>query len=355
MSGGVDSSVAAALLVRGGLAAVGITMDLGTDDGMAPEPPARDARRCCGLPDADDARTVAQALGIPHYIANYREAFREAVIEPFVEAYARGETPIPCVPCNRFLKFDLLLRRARSLGARGVATGHYAGIGRGPDGTIAVHRARDRQKDQSYFLFDLTPEVLEEVRFPVGDRTKTEVREVARELGLVTWDKAESRGICFVPDGDVRAALGRLRKGLRQRKGEVVDGEGRTLGSHDGAVGYTLGQRKGLGLASGPWYVSDVDPQRNVLIVDREAALWRRTLRLRSTFWISGSPPEGSIRVQVRHQHRSVPARVEAVHNGEVVVRLEEPVWAPAPGQAGVVYDDADVWVLGGGWIAGSA
>ena len=354
MSGGVDSSVAAALLAEDGLDPIGMTMDLGAEEVAGALGSSRANRRCCGLPDADDARAVATALGIRHYVVNYRDAFREAVVTPFVEAYASGETPIPCVACNRVLKFDLLLRRARALSARGVATGHYACIGKNANGGPAVYRARDREKDQSYFLFDLTPDVLEQIRFPLGNRTKTEVREVARCLGLVTWDKLESQGICFVPDRDVRGALERLRPGLRSEPGEVVDRQGRRLGTHTGAVGYTLGQRKGLGLASGPWYVAEIDPKRNCLVVEREPVLWRRTLRLRSICWNAGTAPGGRVRVQIRHRHRSVLGRVEPLLDGEAVVHLEEPVWAPAAGQAGVVYDEADMCVLGGGWIVES-
>jgi tRNA-specific 2-thiouridylase len=355
MSGGVDSSVAAAVLVGEALEVVGVTMDLGTEEAAPESGRPRAGRRCCGIPDAEDARSVARTLGIRHYVANYQRAFRESVIEPFVDSYARGETPIPCVACNRVLKFDLLLRRARSLGACGVASGHYARIDKGPDGALAVYRARDLEKDQSYFLFDLPSPVLGSIRFPLGHRTKSEVRSVARELGLVTADKPESQGICFIPDGDVRGALERLRPGLRDTSGEVVDGEGRVLGSHGGAVGYTLGQRKGLGLASGPWYVSRVEPSDNRLVVDRAPALQRRRLRLRSVCWASGAPPSGSVRVQVRHRHRSVPARIEPLGEGEAAVHLETPVWAPAAGQAGVVYDEEDSRVLGGGWIAASA
>ena len=354
MSGGVDSSVAAAMLVAEKLDVVGLTMDLGGEEAEPGGLPLT-GRRCCGLPDADDARSVARTLGIRHYVANYRREFRESVVEPFVDSYAKGETPIPCVACNRVLKFDLLLRRAYSLGARGVASGHYARIETGPTGTLAVHRARDRDKDQSYFLFDLVPEVLESVRFPLGEKTKREVRSVARDLGLVTADKPESQGICFIPDGDVRAALERLRPGLRDRPGEIVDEGGRTLGEHSGAVGYTLGQRKGLGLASGPWYVSRVEPETNRLVVDRAPALRRRRLRLRDVSWSGGAPPKGRVRVQVRHRHSSVFGHVEPLPGGEVEVHLESPVWAPAAGQAGVVYDESDTCVLGGGWIAASA
>ena len=349
MSGGVDSSVAAALLAREH-EVIGVTMDLGaTPDDDAPVP-----GRCCGLPDVEDARAVARRLDIRHYTANYRRAFREAVIEPFIDDYARGRTPIPCVACNRVLKFDALLRRARALGAAGVATGHYARIAPGPDGEPALYRPRDRDKDQTYFLFDLPRATLPALRFPLGDLTKAEVREIAAGLGLPTAAKPESQGICFVPDGDVFAALERQRPGVRGGPGDIVDGEGRVLGRHAGAVGFTVGRRKGLGLASGPWYVREVQGERNRLIVDRRPALEQRSLELERVSWLDGRPPAGEVRVQVRHRHGSAAARLEA-EGGGARVRLAEPVWAPAPGQAAVVYDAADARVLGGGWITGSA
>ncbi|MFQ5515389.1 MAG: tRNA 2-thiouridine(34) synthase MnmA [Myxococcota bacterium] len=353
MSGGVDSSVAAAELVGSGLEVIGVTMDLGAGSGVSAGS-SRDAGRCCGLPDAVDARAVARRLGIRHYTFDYRDAFRAAVIDPFVEAYEAGRTPIPCIPCNRVLKFDRLLRRAETLGARGVATGHYARIEPGPEGDLALYRARDRTKDQSYFLFDLPRKTLARLRFPIGALPKREVRERARRLHLETAEKPESQGICFVPNGRVREALTQLRPERRRSRGPILDRDGRVLGEHDGAAGYTLGQRRGLGLAGGPWYVSAVDPRRNEVTVDRAAALERRELQLSDVSWLIEKRPPRRLRVQVRHRAASVPARLEETGAGAYRVWLERTVWAPAVGQAAVFYHEDDARVLGGGWIAGS-
>jgi tRNA-specific 2-thiouridylase len=250
------------------------------------------------------------------------------------------------------LKFDLLLERARALGAVGVATGHYARIAPAPDGEPGLFRPRDRDKDQTYFLFDLPRERLAHIAFPLGDLEKSEVRALARELRLKNADKPESQGICFIPDGDVRAALTRLRPELTREPGEIVDREGRVLGTHPGAVGYTQGQRHGLGLSGGPWYVAEVLPRENRLVVDRVEAMRRIEVLLDAASWLEGAPPSGPVRAQVRHRHRSVAALVKPDAHDRATLCFEEPVWAPSPGQAAVVYDAADERVLGGGWIA---
>jgi tRNA-specific 2-thiouridylase len=351
MSGGVDSSVAAALLAREH-EVVGVTMDLG---GGPDDPAPAGGKRCCGLPDAEDARAVARRLGIRHYTANYRREFREAVIEPFAAEYARGRTPIPCVACNRVLKFDVLLRRAAALGARGVATGHYARLAAAPDGGPGLFRPRDRSKDQTYFLFDLPRTALPSLRFPLGELTKTEVRALAAEFGLATAQKPESQGICFIPDGDVRAALGRLGVARDATPGEIVDTSGRVLGQHGGAVGYTMGQRQGLGLSGGPWYVREIRPAENRVVVDRRPELERDELFVEGVSWLDGAAPAGPVRVQVRHRHAAVEAELDSAEAGNLRIRCAEPVWAPAPGQAAVVYDADDQRLLGGGWIAACA
>ncbi len=344
MSGGVDSSVAAALLVEQGFEVVGITMKL-----------SGSASRCCSLDDTEDARRVAERLGIRFYVANYTEAFRREVMEPFADAYLRGETPIPCVACNQRLKFGHLLERARGLGAERVATGHYARVERmGERGGqwLRLLRGRDPRKDQSYFLFDLDQERLGRLAFPVGDMTKDEVRACARALGLATAEKPESQEICFVPDGDYARVVEALRPGAVPGAGAIVDESGRLVGQHGGIHHFTVGQRRGLGIAQGKRrYVKRIDASRNRITVAPAERLTARGARLTGVSWIAGAPagPEVSASVQIRYRHRAAPARI-ASRGADVEVWFDEPVSAVTPGQAAVFYQgDA---VLGGGWIA---
>jgi tRNA-specific 2-thiouridylase len=345
MSGGVDSSLAAALVKASGCEAIGITLQL-----------AGSASRCCSLADADDARRVAERLAIPFYVVDYAERFEREVKLPFADAYLAGRTPIPCVACNSKFKFEYLLARARALGAEAVASGHYARIDEDPDtGKLRLRRALDAGKDQTYFLFELRQEQLARLRFPLGGLEKAQVRAQARALGLATAEKAESQEICFVPDGDTAGAVERLRPEALPGEGEIVDGEGRVLGRHGGVHRFTVGQRRGLGVAARErLYVTGLDAPRNRVQVGPLAALAAGGARLARVNWIAGSAPAAPVRarVRVRHRHEAAPAWVTPQPEAGALVRFDAPVCAVTPGQA-AVFDAGDV-VLGGGWIAES-
>jgi len=345
MSGGVDSSVAAALLVESGAETIGVTMRL-----------SESGSRCCSLEDADDARRVAEGLGIRFYVANYAEAFGHEVIEEFADAYLAGRTPIPCIACNKKFKFDHLLERAKAFGAKRVATGHYARVTHDPGtGEARLYRAINREKDQSYFLFPLSQEQLRGASFPIGEMSKQEVRERARSLGLRTAEKPESQEICFVPDGNYADIVEKLRPEALKRDGEIVDESGAVLGQHRGIHRFTVGQRHGLGISSNrKLYVVRLDPGLRRVIVGDVSDLDCSGARVEEMNWISGRAPHGTmrVRVQVRHRHIAVLADVDAIGEHEARVRFDEPVRAVAPGQAAVFYDaDNDEEVLGGGWI----
>ncbi|HEX5109329.1 MAG TPA: tRNA 2-thiouridine(34) synthase MnmA [Vicinamibacterales bacterium] len=345
MSGGVDSSVAAALLAEQGHDVIGLSMQLYDQRGD------QAFGSCCTLDDLHDARRVAAAVGFPHYIVNFEEQFRATVIDNFVSEYASGRTPIPCAHCNSDLKFSSLLDRARGLGAEHVATGHYARVSQSDDGRWLLKRSVDREKDQSYFLFSLTQEQLAGAVFPVGDLCKTEVRAQARRLGLSVAEKPDSHEICFVPDGDY-ASFVADRSPRVAREGVIVDEGGNALGSHRGVHRFTIGQRKGLGVASPiPLYVLAIDADNGAVTVGPRASLERTTLSASSVNWIAVDPPADWLAgsAQIRHRHRAAPARVRALPDARAEIVFDEPQAAVTPGQA-VVFYDGDV-VVGGGWI----
>jgi tRNA-specific 2-thiouridylase len=353
MSGGVDSSVAAALLVEQGCDVVGITMRVWPR--QETEEPAKRFGSCCGTEAVEDARQVARALGIPHYLLSMDEEFNQKVIRHFVDEYAKGRTPIPCVSCNSNLKFGSLLGRAHAWDAAAVATGHYARIDRDrATGRHLLLRARDARKDQTDFLWPLTQAQLGAARFPIGELTKDEVRAQARRLGLVTADKPESQDICFVPDDDYRGFL-RRRAPEVFRPGAIVDRLGNTLGAHEGIAGFTVGQKRGLGLATGrPLYVVDLDPARHAVTVGEAADLDRDRLVATSVNFIACAPPIAPLRVaaKIRHSHRPAAATVRALDGSRAEVVFDAPQRAVSPGQS-VVFYDGDV-VVGGGVISRS-
>jgi tRNA-specific 2-thiouridylase len=347
MSGGVDSSVAAALLAEKGHDVIGLSMQLYDQrDGHS------GYGSCCSLDDLHDAGRVARRLNIPHYIVNFEKEFQRTVVSNFVEEYVAGRTPIPCSHCNSDLKFAALLDRSRAFGAEVVATGHYARIETHPEtGQRILRRGRDSAKDQSYFLFSLTQSQLAHASFPVGNLSKDEVRECARRCGLPVADKPDSQEICFVPDGDYAAFIER-QAGDLESDGAIVNQSGDVLGRHEGVHRFTVGQRKGLGIAAAePLYVLQLRPSEKTVVVGPRPQLERTTLTASQVNWIAGTPPEGSRRVtaQIRHRHQPAPASLTSCGDGRAAVEFDSPQIAVTPGQA-VVFYDGDA-VVGGGWI----
>jgi tRNA-uridine 2-sulfurtransferase len=345
MSGGVDSSVVAALLVEAGFDVVGITLQL-YDHGAA----SGKKGACCAGRDVRDAAAVAAKLGIPHYMLDYVERFRRAVIEDFADAYRRGETPVPCIRCNERVKFRDLLATAQDLGARALATGHYVRRVRGADGP-ELHRAADRSRDQSYFLYRTTRAELDFLRFPLGALGKDETRRLAAEFALPVAAKPDSQDICFVPQGSYAAVVSRLQPEAAEG-GEIVDRAGRVLGRHSGIGQFTVGQRKGLGIAAAePLYVLRIEPERRQVVVGPKAALGETRVSLGEVNWLGAVPDAAGLAVaaRLRSSQPPLPAVVYAgAAAGDAELRLAAPSVA-APGQAAVLYDGDRV--LGGGWI----
>jgi tRNA-specific 2-thiouridylase len=353
MSGGVDSSCVAALLAESGYEVIGITLQL-YDNGQA----VGKKGACCAGQDIHDAKTVADQLGIPHYVLDFEQRFKDAVIDDFAQSYADGITPVPCIRCNQRVKFRDLLDIAKDLGADALATGHYVRRKVGPDGRAEMHIAVDEHRDQSYFLFATTQEQLDFLRFPLGDLEKTETRKIAERFGLSVADKPDSQDICFVPNGSYANIVQKLKPDAGE-PGDIVHVDGRVLGRHDGLIHYTVGQRRGLAVAVGePLYVVRLEPETHRLIVGPRAASLCAKIELNDPNWLGGraglaglacAGDEG-LNVQVKHRARepAVDATVR-VANGASEIWFEKPQTGVAPGQACVVYQGSKI--LGGGWI----
>ena len=344
MSGGVDSSVVAALAARSGAEVIGVTLQL-YDHGEA----VGRTRTCCAGQDIYDARTVADRLGIAHYVFDYESRFRDSVIDRFADEYVNGRTPIPCISCNQSVKFTDLLSLARDLGADCLATGHYVRRVEGKNGA-ELHRASDPARDQSYFLFATTREQLDYLRFPLGDLPKPAVREIARELQLAVAEKPDSQDICFVPDGDYARVVEKVRPDAAQ-PGEIVDREGRVLGAHRGLIHFTVGQRRGLEIGGQPepLYVLKLEPKSRRVIVGPKQALAVGSAKLDDINWLGESQREG-LTVKVRSLAKPVPARLEIDDDRRHSIMFERAEYGVAPGQAAVLYEGDRV--LGGGWIS---
>ncbi len=360
MSGGVDSSVAAAILKEAGCDLVGFSMQLWDQRRNSPACNPVQPGRCCSIEDLYDAREVAARLGIPYYVVDFQREFEQTVVKNFVENYRQGLTPSPCVLCNSHMKFDHLVRMAEEIQAPRVATGHYARVAYDQDsGRYFLWQARDKNKDQSYFLFELNQSQLGKAIFPLGDLDKQDVRQIARRYGLPVADKPESQEICFIPDGDYAAFIERHYdevSGPSATKpfspGQIVDIEGRVMGLHPGIHHFTIGQRRGLGIAhAAPLYVLELRPEENTVVVGERAQLGKRRCRVDRPNWISISALEEPMRVyaKIRSRHKEASATIAPVEDGSVEVMFDSPQPAITPGQACVFYQSEKV--VGGGWI----
>ena len=351
MSGGVDSSVAAKLMKNKGYECIGCTMKLHDSVSEALSLPDG-TKTCCSVDDVADARAVAARLDMPYYVFNFREEFEEKIIKKFVESYSHGRTPNPCIDCNRYMKFNRLFKRAEELGCDCVVTGHYVRVTEDENGVYHLLKAVDASKDQSYVLYSLTQEQLKHARFPLGELTKTETRELAEKWGFVNADKPDSQDICFVPDGDYAAVIKKYAGRDVDRPGKFVDTAGNVMGDHKGITHYTIGQRKGLGLAlKAPAYVKKLDVDNNQVVLCSDAELFERELTASDVNWISGTAPSESVRLsaKIRYRHKEQPCTVYPTGADTIRVIFDEPQRAITPGQSVVMYDGDEV--IGGGTI----
>ena len=348
MSGGVDSSVAAWLLKKQGYDVIGVTMQIWQDEENIVQ---EENGGCCGLSAVDDARRVAAAIGIPYYVMNFKDEFQKSVIEYFTKEYLAGRTPNPCIACNRYVKWEALLQRSLSIGADYIATGHYARIEHLPNGRYAIRRSATMEKDQTYALYNLTQEQLARTLMPVGEYSKDRIREMADEIGLLVAHKPDSQDICFVPDGDYASFIENTTDQVLQT-GDFVTPEGKILGKHKGIIHYTVGQRKGLGLALGyPAFVLEIRPETNEVVIGTYEESLTYTVRANELNFMSVEQITEPVRVfaKIRYNHKGAWCTVERTGEDEIVCTFDEPIRAATPGQAVVLYDGE--YVLGGGTI----